>query len=261
MKIIDLSEEHLPAFTHCLEEWSDEMKDSGDHKHCWYEKMKDRGLGVKLALDGSDQVGGMIQYVPAEFALAEGSDFFFILCIWVHGHKQGPGNLQKKGMGKALLQAAEEDARSRGAKGMAAWGLAIPIWMKAAWFKKQGYRMVDKTGIQALMWKPFDEDTQPPKWIPKKKKPDLQEGKVTVTALLNGWCCSQNIGYERAKRAVLEFDDRVIMETIDTFNRDTFLEWGISDALYIDDKLITKGPPLSYKKIVKQIRKKMKRLK
>ncbi len=57
----------------------------------------------------------------------EHRSLYFILCIWVHGHKQGPGNLQKRGMGKALLQAAEDDARDLGAKGIAAWGLWLPI--------------------------------------------------------------------------------------------------------------------------------------
>ena len=54
------------------------------------------------------------------------------------------GNRQKKGMGKALLEAAETDVKDKGAKGIAAWGLALPIWMKASWFKKQGYRSLWK---------------------------------------------------------------------------------------------------------------------
>lgn len=40
------------------------MKEAGDHKALWYEKMKDKGLRVKLAADG-DKVCGMIQYVPS----------------------------------------------------------------------------------------------------------------------------------------------------------------------------------------------------
>ena len=38
----------------------------------------------------------------------------------------------KRGMGKALLAAAEEDARALGTKGMAAWGVWLPSWMKAS---------------------------------------------------------------------------------------------------------------------------------
>jgi GNAT superfamily N-acetyltransferase len=65
---------------------------------------------------------------------AEG--LYFVYCIHVPGHKQGRGNFQGHGMGTALLCAAEEDARRLGAKGMAAWGVWLPFWMKASWFKK-----------------------------------------------------------------------------------------------------------------------------
>ena len=50
-------------------------------------------------------------------------------------------------MGKALLRAAEEDARALGALGMAAWGISLPFWMKASWFRKHGYRKADRQGI------------------------------------------------------------------------------------------------------------------
>ena len=60
-------------------------------------------------------------------------------------------------MGKALLVAAEDDARDRGAQGMAARGMFLPFWMKASWFKKQGYSKVDKQGLSVLLWKPFTD--------------------------------------------------------------------------------------------------------
>ena len=45
----------------CLEDWSPEMREAGDHKRAWYERMKGKGLRVKLALDEAGTVGGMIQ--------------------------------------------------------------------------------------------------------------------------------------------------------------------------------------------------------
>lgn len=66
MNVIDLSAEYHNLYFQCLEEWSDEMKEPGDHKACWYNKYKDRGLRVKLALDDTGTVGGMIQYLPVE---------------------------------------------------------------------------------------------------------------------------------------------------------------------------------------------------
>ena len=171
MKVIDLAAEHKQLYFVCLEDWTEEMKEAGDHKEVWYNKMKDKGLRVKLALDDRGEVGGMIQYIPIEYSFVEGNDLYFINCIWVHGYKQGRGNFQKKGMGKALLQATEDDVRALGAKGTVAWGIPLPFWMKASWFKKQGYSKVDKQGVLGLvlLWKPFTDDAIPPKWIRQKK--------------------------------------------------------------------------------------------
>jgi hypothetical protein len=91
MEIIDLTEKYLDKYFVCLEDWSDEIKEAGDHKERWYRKMINAGLRVKLAVDDG-KACGMIQYVPIEQAFAEGRDLYFIHCIWVHGHKKGVGN-------------------------------------------------------------------------------------------------------------------------------------------------------------------------
>ncbi|MFC2103985.1 GNAT family N-acetyltransferase [Bacteroidota bacterium] len=263
MKIVDLNDENKKLFYVCLEDWSDEMKEAGNHKECWCNKMENKDLGVKLALDDNGEIGGMIQYVPIEYSFAEGEDLYFINCIWVHGYKQGRGNFMKKGMGKALLRAAENDIKERGAKGIVAWGIPLPFWMKASWFKKRGFKKVEKQGIlgPVMLWKTFNETAIPPKWINQKKKPDLIHGKVVVTGFINGWCPAQNIVFERAKRAASEFGDKVIFREINTFDREVMLEWGISDALFIDDKKIRTGPPPSYNKIKKKIERHVKNFK
>ena len=262
MKIIDLADEYEQLYFVCLEDWSEEMKEAGEHKQVWYNKMKDKGLRVKLALDDSGQVGGMIQYVPVEHSFAEGEDLYFIKCIWIHGYKEGRGNFQKKGMGKALLQAAENDAKTKGAKGIVAWGIPLPFWMKASWFRKQGYIKVDKQGLlgSVLLWKPFTDNAIPPKWIKQKKRPETIPGKVVVTAFLNGWCPAQNLVFERARRATSEFGDKVVFRKIETFDRESLLEWGIDDALFIDNKQVRTGPPPSYEKIRKIMAKRVRKL-
>ena len=260
MKIIDLENKIKPLYFLCLEDWSDEIKEAGDHKEKWFAKIKDKGLRVKIALDDSGTPAGMIQYVPIENSVVEGNGLYFIYCIWVHGHKEGRGNFQKKGIGKALLKAAEDDARSRGAKGIAAWGVALPFWMKASWFKKQGYKKADKDGVAMLLWKPFSPEAKPPCWIKQKKKPEKIPCRITVTAFKNGWCPAQNMTFERAKRACAEFDDRVVFNAIDTFDKDVINEWGITDGLFIDDRQVRTGPPPSYEKIRKKIEKRLKKI-
>ncbi len=259
MKVMDLTDDYKQLYFVCLEDWSDEIKEAGNHKEVWYDKMKDK-VRVKLALDDDGEVGGMIQYIPIEHSFAEGEDMYFINCIWVHGHKKGRGNFQKKGLGKALLQAAETDVKARGAKGMVAWGVSLPFWMKASWFKKQGYTKVAKQTTRVLLWKAFSDDASPPKWIRQKKKPETSPGKVTITAFLNGWCPAQNLIFERARGAASEFGDKVLFREIDTSNREVFLEWGISDGIFIDGKEMSTGPPPSYEKIAKLIARRVKEL-
>ncbi len=164
-------------------------------------------------------------------------------------------------MGKALLNAAEEDVKMRGAKGMVAWGMALPFWMKASWFKKQGYIRTDKKEGALLLWKPFTAAALPPKWIRPKKKPEAVPGKVTVTAFTSGWCSALNGSCERTKRAASEFGNKVVFREIHTSNRDILMEWGLEDGIFIDNKEISTGPPLSYAKIKKRLEKKVKKLK
>ncbi|UCG68992.1 MAG: hypothetical protein JSV09_14590 [Thermoplasmata archaeon] len=164
-------------------------------------------------------------------------------------------------MGKALIAAAEEDVMKLGAKGIVAWGVSLPFWMKASWFKKQGYKKVDKNGISVLLWKPFSQDAVPPKWIKSGKRVEINPGKVTVCAFKAGWCPAQNIVFERARKASMEFGDKVLFREIDTSDRDVFLEWGISDALFVDGKEVRTGPPPSYEKIKKTIGKRARKIK
>jgi len=260
MRIVDLAPEHEESYCQCLEEWSDEIKEAGGHKRAWYGRARNKGLRVKLALDDRGTVGGMIQYLPVELSPADGSGLYFILCVWVHGHKQGRGNFQKKGMGSALLEAAEADARGLGAGGMAAWGVVLPFWMRASWFKKHGYRKADRLGMMALMWKPFAADAAPPSWIRPKKKPQPEPGKVVVTGLLNGWCPAMSMVHERARRAASELGPRVEFREVRTDDRGVFLEWGMGDALFIDGTEVRSGPPPSYEKIKKKIARRLKKL-
>jgi len=260
MQVVDLTPEYYDTYFNCLEDWSDEMKEAGDHKACWYHKFKEKGLRVKLTLDANNVVTGMIQYLPIEESYVDGKSLYFVLCIWVHGYKEGIGNYQGQGIGTALLNAAENDAKNLGAKGMAAWGLWLPFWMKASWFKKHGYKKADRDSLRLLVWKSFSDDGMPPHWIPQKKVVSSIPGKVSVAAFINGWCPAQNIVFERAKKACMEYGDNVVFEMIDTSNRDTFLEWGITDGLFVDGKPISYGPPLAYEKIMKIIAKKVKKL-
>ena len=264
MKIIDLTEEYEGKYFVCLEDWSDELREAGNHKENWYRKMKEKELGVKLALNEEEKPVGMVQYIPIEYSFAEGSNLYVILCIWVHGYKnKGVGNYQKQGIGKALIQAAEDDVKNRGAKGLVAWGVPLPVFMRASWFKKRGYVKVDSQGFlgQVLLWKKFSDDAVPPKWNKAKMKPETDQNKVVVTGCISGWCPAYNMVFERAKRASQELGEQVIFNEINTINEEISAELAFSDSLFVNRKKINTGPPPSYKKIRKKISRDLKNIK
>lgn len=259
MEVVDLRPDRpelLEAWLDCLEPWNPDAREGRAGRAAWYEAMKDRGLFVKLALEGGAPVG-FIQCVPIEESPMLGSDLYAILCIWVHGHRRGVGNHQGHGIGSALLVAAEEEARRRGARGMAAWGLAIPVWMRASWFRRHGYRRVDRQGISLLVFKRFTPDARAPAWAPRGAPPEPVPGRTTVTCFSNGWCSAMNASCERARRAAASFGDAVVVRTIDTRDPAVARHWGHSDALFIDRDEVRTGPPPSERRLRRLIRDKV----
>lgn len=235
------------------------MTEAGDHKARWYDKARGQGLRVMLALDDDDRPLGMIQFVPIELSPAQGEGLYMILCIWVHGYNEGVGDAQGRGIGSALLAAAEKEARDLGATGIAAWGLRLPVWMKASWFKKHGYRSVDRIGVRELLWKPFTADALEPRWVEEQPVAIGGSGTVEVTAFQTGWCPAANLVYERARRAAEELGTEVHFTTVDTSDRDTMIRCGRSDEVVVNGRPLQRGAPPSYGSVRRRIARELRR--
>lgn len=261
MKIIDLEKVHERPYLVCLEEWNKEMMENKHIKEAWLRSMQEKSLRAKISLTEKGEIAGMIEYVPIEHSYAEGADLYFINCIWVHGYKdKGIGNQQGKGIGKALLQATEEDVRSMGKKGLAAWGISENFWMTAAWYQKHGYEKVDQYKWSILVWKPFTDEAKPPRWIKGEYTQERIPSKVRVTAFYSGQCPAENCTYSRARLVAGEFADTVIFDAIDMSNDENRRKYGLQGGLYVDGENITKGPPPSCEEIRDKISKALSRL-
>lgn len=254
-----MTDRHLDSYLVCLEDWSDEMKEAGDRKAQWYRQAVDWGLRVKLAVDEDDRPIGMIQYLPIEHGPAIGEGLHLILCIWVHGWHEGVGDHQGGGVGLALLEAAEADARRLGATGMAAWGLRLPIWMRSGWFKQHGYRPADRQGMRELVWKPFLADAHPPRWIPERPVAVGEGETVEVIGFNSGWCPAANLVLERARRASEELGTEVHFSIVDTADRESMIRCGRSDEVLVDGRVLQRGAPPSYRAVKRRIARQIRR--
>ena len=258
MKIIDITEKIEPLYFVCLEDWNKYLVEVKSIKERWYRQMTDKGLRVKLALTENKFIDGMIEYMPIEYACVEGDSLYIVNCIWVHGYPgKGRGNQQGKGIGKALLKAAEEDVKALGMTGMAVWGISENIWMNAHWYQKQGYEQADQTGWFVLLWKQFTDNATRPKWRIGEFRQDLVQGKVKVTSFFSGQCCSENSVYWAAKKAAGEFGDKVIFEIIDMGEAENREKYGFGWRLYVNGENLFTGYPPSYEQIKAKIEEKL----
>jgi hypothetical protein len=125
--------------------------------------------------------------------------------------------------------------------------------MKASWFKKHGYRGVDRKGMRELVWKPFVADAAAPSWVEEKPVPVGTPGQIEVTAFQTGWCPAANLVYERARRAADELGPEVHFTTIDTSDREAFVRCGHSDEVFVNGRPLQRGAPPSYKTVRRKI--------
>lgn len=250
--ITDLTEAHRGAFCACLVPGEQAMLEAGDLKAQWLGRRGKGDFGAKLAVSPEGVPIGMIQYIAAEGSQIEGPGLWFVFCVWVPPAKRNPGGaLRRQGIGAALLRAAEEDVRARGAAGLAAWGTTIPVFMRSSFFKRRGYLKADRLGIQELVWKPFVKEAQAPRWrvagrdAASPKSAGLANGPVAVQASVNGICPAMNAVHLRFRRAAAELGAAVALET---------RENAAADGILIDGKEFPLGPPPSYERILKTLK-------
>ncbi len=222
----------------------------------------ENNIGVKLAITDEGKYAGMIQYYPTRYSPVKtaSENIWFIHCVWVHGYKKGQGNFQGRGIGKALLAAAEEDILSRGGKAVLAWGLSLPFWMKSRWYRKNGYHRADKTGIRELVIKNLDGTEHGGEWRKSAKLPPARDadGKLLATTFMSGACTITAIAYERLKKAASGLP--VSMKLIDASRPENLEEWGLADVMFIDNRRVEIGPPPSEAKLSRILRKEIRKL-
>ena len=237
MELVDLSEETQDFFFRCLQDEREEDPRLTTMRRQWYEKYKNQGFKAKLLKLADGKIVGLCQYIPIEHSHLIGEDLITLLCIFIHGYEHGVGNHQKKGYGRFMLKAVEQDAKAMGAKGIAAWGIDWETnWMQASFFEHMGYLRADEEDKVVVFWKPFGPDVNPPKLMRLPTLPKKETGKVSVRVAANSWClgCYKILCAREAVKGlkkIVDYSEKSFPE------HENILHLGMVGGIFLDGKV------------------------
>lgn len=137
----------------------------------WLKERFDEGL---VFYRSEERGKCFIEYIPAEFAWVpiEAEEYIYVNCMWIAGSMKGHG------YSNDLLEECIRDAKAQGRK-----GLCILSSIKKKEFLSdpkhlayKGFLVADESanGI-TLMYLPFEEGTEPPKFKDCAKNPKIDE--------------------------------------------------------------------------------------
>lgn len=234
MRLVDVDRDSEPTFLRCLHDERPDDPRVVRLRRRWFDAHRGHGLRAKVLILDTGEVAGLCQYAPIEHTHIAGRDLMVILCIWVHGYDHHIGNRQGNGYGRYILESIERDARDSDTGGLVAWGMDFPYWNPVSFYEHMGYTRVDKSGMAVLVWKPFLDSAEPPRFLRQARRPADESDRVSLTVFLNGWCtgaCEQCV---TAREAVEGLDHIVDYREVDTSSQEALRLWGISDGIYVE---------------------------
>ncbi len=240
------SEYYASTCTHVNE--SEEIDRDAGRRLDWLKKMDDKGLRVKVVY-ANGKIAGFLNMVPIEHSSMGplGDDLMVIWCLVV------PKEFKGMGAGRALIEAAEEEARRQGKKGLVTYGYRWDFWfMPASFFDALGFKQVDARKMDyagevdshdeiAILWRPIDETAQAPRFPESKYKFKPVPGKVVVDLFWDISCQTTNTKGRRVKEVAEEFGDKVVLNEYPTHDHDVFMKYQKHRGIFINAKEIGWG--------------------
>jgi GNAT superfamily N-acetyltransferase len=203
----------------------------------WLRELRGQGLCVKIALlDG--QHAGFLYLFPIEIAPVGpvGQDLSVIQCLTVQEGLKG------RGVGGALVAAAEREARARGKVGLVVTAFYHDFWfMPASFFEACGFTVARRKGDAAILWLAFDESAQPPHLLERRYRFTPVPNKVVIDLFWSRSCLTTDTEAERVREVAAEFGDTVLLREHRTDDPAVRDRCGIYRAIMIDGQEVGWG--------------------
>jgi GNAT superfamily N-acetyltransferase len=216
---------------------SEEIDASSNRRLAWLKKMYENGLRVKVALLG-ERCAGFIYTMPIEISTWNftGEDLTAIPCLWVIRDETG------KGLGRAMVASAEDEARRQGKKGLVSTAYYHDFWfMPATYFESIGFSVAERHKTTAVVWKAFDESAKSPRLLRRKYEFKPITDKVVVDLFWNPLCQTSDIEAQRVRDVTSEFGDRVVLNDYPADDREVFLRYRTPRGIFVNGKEIYWG--------------------
>jgi len=222
---------------------SKEIDLSARTRLAWLKARHDKGSRVKIAtVDG--KVAGFLHVIPIEFCPwgPLGRDLLVIPCL-VSVNKG-------RGVGRALLAGAEQEARQQGRKAIVTIGYRHGFWyMPAGFFEANGFSecagaahaRFDVEHKAALLWRVLDENAERPALLRPNYKFEAIRGIVVVDLFWNDFCQTSNIEAQRVREVAAEFGDSVVLNQYSADDRPALLRHQIARGIFINGREIGWG--------------------
>lgn len=142
----------------------------------WLGSRFDEGL---VFLKGNVRGKCFIEYIPAESAWApiDAEGYMYIDCLWVSGQFKG------QGYSNLLLNTCQEDSKAKGKKGLVVLSSKKkrPFLSDPKFLKYKGFQTCDNAEPDfELMYLPFEEGAEKPRFKDHVRKPKIAERGVVI---------------------------------------------------------------------------------
>ena len=227
-----------------------EYEESALRRISWLRNMEKHGLKVKVALL-DDVHAGFLYLMPIEINpwSIQGKNLMVFPCLVSHS------KFSQSGVGKKLIQAAEEETLHQERKGIVTIGYFWDFWfMPAKYFLKLGFKVATKKGEEAILWKKFSETAKTPRFRAESYKHHPVKGKVVIDLFWNTFCQTSDVEAQRVREVVREFGDDIILNEYSADNIKVLQKYGISRRIYVNGKILEVGPEIEKYKLRQEIK-------
>lgn len=226
-----------------------ERERSAPRRISWLRSMEKYGLRVKVALLDDIHVG-FLYIMPIEVNpwQIQGEDLMIFPCLVSHS------KLSDKGVGKELITAAEEETKRQDRKGIATIGYFWDFWfMPADYFLKLGFKVAEKRSEEAILWKQFDQNAEPPHFREEHYIFKPIKGKIVIDLFWNRFCLTSDVEAQRVQEVVSEFGNDVILNEFSAVDQKILQQYGIERRIYVNGQAMEIGPEIEKSKLRKAI--------